>query len=69
MGKKGRGTWICFLRKKDVSLRLMRISIIGLNALTQGVKYGHQKEMQPRADVNSGETAGTINIKTIGEHI
>lgn len=47
----------------------MRISIIGLNALTQGVKYGHQKEMQPRADVNSGETAGTINIKTIGEHI
>lgn len=47
----------------------MTTNIIGLNALTQGVKYGYQVEMQLYADVNSGETAGTINIKTIGEHI
>lgn len=63
------GTWICILIKKEVCLRLMTTNIIGLNALTQGVKYGYQVEMQLYADVNSGETAGTINIKTIGEHI
>lgn len=32
-------------------------------ARPQGVKYGHQKEMQSRAVVNSGVTAGVINLK------
>ena len=32
-------------------------------ARPQGVKYGHQKEMQSRAVVNSGVTARVINLK------
>ena len=36
---------------------------VGPAAKPQGVNIRHQIEMQPRAVVNSGVTAGVINLK------
>ena len=66
--KNGVGDRFWFFFKKVVSLQAMNIFVlisvqVSPAARPQGVKYGHQKEMQPRAVVNSGVTAGVINLK------